>query len=376
MRIHLYTLRLKQHGGGSHQNLMLFARALSKARHDVVVHALFAEGNDAPPDIHLVRERGDEHSFLTLQSFCASAMKRDETAADVLLVYGQALLFAAGMYRRQGGHVMAAVYLDSHLDSMKESYRDRSSVSRAKHLLWERTIGRLYVRSVDRYIAASPYLLERFARAGFPREKFVVIPNAFDFSDLSPKQSIDADVSTILYAGRLSREKGVDVLIDALHRLPRNMQWRAVLAGDGAQRGELEKMIAALKLSDRIRIAGWQNRAALAQEYASSDMLIVPSRVPEPFGRSIVEAMHAGLPVVVPSHGGAAWVAGEGGITFENGDSISLAAAIEKLLTGAALRRQRGEAGKIRARDFDVAVVGPMLEAELSNLVAASTTLS
>lgn len=371
MRIHIYTLRVKQRGGGSHQNLLVFARSLVRGGHEVTVHALFSEGNDPPSDIALQRERGDGRSFLDLQRYCARIMARDQSSADVFLVYGQALVWAGGMYKMQGGHVPVSVYLDSHLDSMKEAYRERGFLYRIKHVLWERTIGRLYSKRIDRYFFTSPYLLERFVCAGFPRDKSSLIANAFDFSGLEPKKEAETDIPMLLYVGRFSHEKGVDMLIDALSTLPDDLRWRAVLAGDGPERRELERMILAAKLSDRIRITGWQERASLAEEYARADVLVMPSRVPEPFGRSIVEAMHVGVPVIVPRVGGAAWVAGESGVVFENGIASSLATAIEKLLRDSSVRRTLGELGKKRARDFDVRVVGRALLRELVSLADA-----
>ncbi len=369
MRVHIFTLRLKENGGGSHQNLLCFIRALKRMGHRVAVHAMFENGNKPPPDVAIQSEKGEGLSFFALQKLAADAMRGVESSADVVLVYGQALMWAAGMYRSSFGRVPVAVYLDSHLDSMKEAYRGVSLLRRLFLRAWEILWGARYIKAIDRFFFVSPYLSEKYARFSIPREKQTVVPNAFDFLGSNP--SVPRGTPTILYVGRLSYEKGPDLLVDALSSLS-SKEWHARIIGDGPMRKKIEEQIRHYGLEKRIEITGWHDSATLSKEYAIADIFVLPSRVPEPFGRTVVEAMHAGLPVIVPKRGGAAWVAGEGGISFENGDPASLAHAIEKFLDDASLRRQRAEKGKERARDFAVTVVGPVLEAELSNLATAT----
>src|SRR5207244_197510 len=102
---------------------------------------------------------------------------------------------------------------------------------------------------------------------------------------------------------RLSWEKGVDILIDAVARLPKDLAWNLTIVGDGLEKGNIEKKIAGCGIAEKINFRGWLQGEALTRSYADADILIVPSRVPESFGIIVVESMHQGTPVIVPSIG-------------------------------------------------------------------------
>lgn len=369
MRIGFFILSLSERGGGSHQNVATLIRGLRARGHDVAVHTMFT--HTPPSDIAVHAEGGEGLSFRKLQRRCAEAMRRCEKDADVFLIYGQALVWTGGMYRIFGGAKPVVVYLDSHLDSMKEAYRNIDFFQRLKHSLWGKTYGLLLARGVDAYAAVSPYLMERYVRFGFPRKMFSVIPNAFSFQAVPPMVSSERkDLMRLLYVGRLSYEKGLDVFLRALAGLPGN-SWRLRIVGEGPEHADLEHLAQSLHIKEHIEIVPWMSQEALAREYASADVLVVPSRVPEPFGRVIVEAMHAGLPIIVPKTGGAAWVAGDAGVTFNGGSEASLRAALVSL-QDAVRRRELGEKGKARATEFSVERVGK----ELERLLASCTRMS
>ena len=86
---------------------------------------------------------------------------------------------------------------------------------------------------------------------------------------------------------------------------------------------------------------------------AGSDLVVVPSRAPEAFGLTVVEAMAAARPVVVTDAGAMAELVDHGrcGIVVPKGDPRSLAAAVARLIDGPTFARQLGEAGQTRARE-------------------------
>jgi glycosyltransferase involved in cell wall biosynthesis/predicted metal-dependent phosphoesterase TrpH len=103
----------------------------------------------------------------------------------------------------------------------------------------------------------------------------------------------------VLYAGRVTCEKGVDLLADAFelahHRDPR---LRLVLAGGGPEQERLRT-----RLGDGVELLGWLDGIDLARAYASADVLLFPSRT-DTFGQVILEAQASGLPVVAVAEGG------------------------------------------------------------------------
>ena len=107
----------------------------------------------------------------------------------------------------------------------------------------------------------------------------------------------------LVYAGRLSPEKGPDLLIDALGRLPAELwsRLRVVIAGDGLLRAEMENRVRAAKLDGTVRFLG--RISNVAGLYNAADLVAVPSRA-ECFGLSLVEAMASGCAVVATAIGG------------------------------------------------------------------------
>lgn len=133
------------------------------------------------------------------------------------------------------------------------------------------------------------------------------------------------DSVLLFYAGRLSPEKNVGLLIDTLERLQRSTRWdaaprrdyRLVLAGDGPVARTLVAD-AARRVPGRVRWLGdIGERAVLARHYASADVFIHPNPR-EPFGICPLEAMASRVPVVVPAAGGV--------LSYANTDNAWLAA--------------------------------------------------
>jgi glycosyltransferase involved in cell wall biosynthesis len=177
-------------------------------------------------------------------------------------------------------------------------------------------------------IAASNDLAER-ARALGARE-VRVIPSGVE---LPERVGIEADPAEVLYAGRLSAEKGVLELLDATEGL------NLVVAGDGP-------------LRDRIPSAsGFVSHDELQLLYARAAVVACPSRR-EGFGVVCLEAMAHGRPVVATRVGGLLdlVVDGETGIVVPPRDPAALRSALERLLADPDLRRKLGSAGRDRAR--------------------------
>jgi glycosyltransferase involved in cell wall biosynthesis len=164
------------------------------------------------------------------------------------------------------------------------------------------------------------------------------------------------DRPVLLYAGRLSREKGVDQL-PALHtRLVRlGVDHRLVIVGDGPLRAELAASCPAAICP------GMLGRERLAEVYASADVFVFPSRT-DTAGNVVLEAQASGLPVIVADAGGPCEHMRPGitGVVCRD-DPDAWAFAVANLLTGASAR----QAMAVSAREYALARTWPVALAPL-----------
>jgi glycosyltransferase involved in cell wall biosynthesis len=150
----------------------------------------------------------------------------------------------------------------------------------------------------------------------------------------------------VLYAGRLTREKGVDLLAESFLRAHRSdPRLHLLLAGGGPEENELRA-----KLGDAATFLGWLGGEDLARAYASADVFLFASTT-DTYGQVIVEAAASGLPVVAVAEGGpAALVENRHTGLLCRPDPDHLAGALLQLASAPLLRRQLGTSGAHAAR--------------------------
>jgi L-malate glycosyltransferase len=159
------------------------------------------------------------------------------------------------------------------------------------------------------------------------------------------------------YVGRLSHEKGADVLFDAFALLAgRHAGAFLLVVGDGPERTALESHCRNEGLHERVFFAGKLSWSEAMQHLAVMDAIVVPSRF-EGFGLSAVEAMAAAKPVIASRAGGLSEIIthGHDGLLFENGNHRELSAMMEMLLLHPVKRAGFSRQAFQRASDFDVA---------------------
>lgn len=158
--------------------------------------------------------------------------------------------------------------------------------------------------------------------------------------DLSWYQATPADLApfgvpegafVICCTGRNSPRKGYDVLVDAISRLPDDVDAHLVLVGDMANNAELQAQVAASAHAERVHFAGYRTDApAIA---AASDVFVLPSTEREGLPRAVIEAMAYGVTPVVTNVGGMPELVEDGvsGRVVAPRDASELSAAIEAL---------------------------------------------
>lgn len=157
----------------------------------------------------------------------------------------------------------------------------------------------------------------------------------------------------ILALGRLVRQKGFDVLIQAMAQIPTNYHWQLDIYGEGPERSALEALIAQFSLVGRVRLCGYTPYPFSV--LCNADVFVLPSRR-EGFGNVLIEAMACGLQVVssdCPQGPREILRDGRLGLLVRPEDPSALAAAISCVLTGG--HYIDPELLQNRARDFTVA---------------------
>lgn len=291
--------------GGQEHSLFEVCRGLS--RQGVAVTLLYAEPGD----------RLDEYA-----AFCRRVV-RVESRYVTPRTGGR---FAADVLR-----TLRALHVSSPVTVYGNRYFDLPFACALGKLLGARVCGhlripappylsrqyRLGIRIADACIAISESIKTGFVACGAPASRIRVIHNGVDPDRFTPPSTVEEsrrrlgipeDANVVLYAGRLCRDKGLDVLIDAL-ALVRHRRLHLAVAGDpasgAADPAYLAMLAAAIQvsgLSSRVHFLGHVADMRLA--YGAADINVLPSRCAEGFGRTIIEAMACGVPSVGAAVGG------------------------------------------------------------------------
>jgi glycosyltransferase involved in cell wall biosynthesis len=184
------------------------------------------------------------------------------------------------------------------------------------------TIG-TWTKKVDRYIVLSQLAKSKFKRAGFPISKFSVKPN---FVNPDPGAGNGAG-SFFIYVGRLTKEKGIDILLEAWSILKEPVE--LIIMGDGP---DAEKVKNAAQKDSRIKYWGLCDRKKVLDTIGRARALIFPSMCYEGMPITIIEAFAKGTPVLASNIGAAfEMVKNEtNGFTFEVGSTNDLTSKIKQ----------------------------------------------
>jgi glycosyltransferase involved in cell wall biosynthesis len=202
------------------------------------------------------------------------------------------------------------------------------------------------------FIAISRSVLKEWAMAGIPESKLKLIYDAQPQIKNSSYYKKDPEgigpLIRLLYAGRLKKRKGVDILIKALAIL-KNKNWNLSIVGDGVEMPGLRELVKKNGLQKKITFYGFQEH--VENFYRSHDILILPS-LKEEFGLVLLEAMQFGLAVIGSGSGGIPEIIEDGidGLLFESGNSNSLSTVIEYAINNPEIRNRIGSRGKKKVK--------------------------
>lgn len=200
------------------------------------------------------------------------------------------------------------------------------------------------------WIAISRPQKDLHVQMGIPAERIHVLPH---FYQVDPSRFIAEPGRDVLFVGRLSKEKGVEQLLDAWKRTDRG-EAKLVIAGDGPERAALENKIAAEKIGG-VEFLGFVAKEDQGAMWKRAAFSVVPSIWQEPLGLVVFEAWERGRGVVVSDAGGLADSVEDGvdGFKVPMRDAEAWAAAMGKLLREPARSGEMARAGVAKLeRDF------------------------
>lgn len=217
----------------------------------------------------------------------------------------------------------------------------------AKKLLRDGVLRMLY-RSCRRLLYVGQRSLAHFERLGCPSEKLIFSPYCVDTDYFKTDESarkalrlltreelcVGPDQAMVLFSGKLSERKGVDILLAAIKSLPETRRKQTVVAFLGS--GELKESLVAQAATEpavNARFIGFQNQTALSRFYHAADLLVLPSIRSETWGLVVNEALLHGLPCVVSEAVGCApdlIFAGRTGEICRSASTESLADALNR----------------------------------------------
>jgi len=192
----------------------------------------------------------------------------------------------------------------------------------------------------------------RAVKARLEAEDISPVEVVYNGIPIEPMPARTLDTPTVAFVGRLVREKGTHVLIEAFEQVTRHLpEAQLLIVGDGPERGALADNVQARGLSHNVQFLGHLSHDAMAQSLKPARVHVVPSLWAEPFGIVAVEAMMRGLPVIASAHGGLQEIVDDGstGLLVPPGNSDRLAEALLQILSHQETSERMGAAGYARA---------------------------
>lgn len=234
------------------------------------------------------------------------------------------------------------------------------------------TAGRAPLTESSRVLATSVAETRQLRDLGIPPERIEVVPNPIDDEELElrpdPRGFRESQglgsTPLVLYLGKLTPRKGVDVLLRAFGRLRRPDATLVIAGNDMGTGTAIDVLTGTLGLESRVRRVGLLEGRERLDALAAANVVVYPSR-DEVFGLVAAEALMCETPVVVCDDSGCGEIVADagGGLSVPFGDAMRLAVAIETILASEEHWKSRARAARaFVARRFAAAAVCERLE--------------
>lgn len=229
-----------------------------------------------------------------------------------------------------------------------------------------RKIQKPLLDNIDIYIGNSSYINSAIRQLQFGRIKDI------PFCVQSYKAYPISNFNTILYVGRLTKEKGVQYAIQAIPSILRiHPKVKMLIVGIGPYKSRLQNQVQKMKLAPYVKFLGFKTHQQLQRIYRKSTISILPAIWDEPFGKTGIESMSAGRPLIATRVGGIPeWLEdGKSGYLVKPKDKSAISEKAILLLSNRQNLESLAKYGKKKSNEFSVTNHVDNLEKIYKNLV-------
>jgi 1,2-diacylglycerol 3-alpha-glucosyltransferase len=362
VRIGFFTDTYTPQINGVVSSIRLFAEALERQGHVVFIFAPTPRLDADGPRV--VRMPSVPYAFqpeMRLASVYSVRAHRHAHVADLDIVHSHSP-FAIGLF----GLAVARYYGVPYVHTYHTMYSDYL------HYLWETDLTRAATKRLSRefcdkcdvVIAPSTKLRRAFVEWGVRRPLAVTLPTGVEtwrfaardagkVAAFQREHAIPDGDRVLVFVGRLGKEKNVELLVESMRKVV-DPRARLLIVGDGPYRPELERLIDAAGIRDRVTLTGYMDPADVPVAYHAADALFFASTT-ETQGLVIAEAMAAGLPVVAVRDAAVADAVEDGInglLVAESADALARGA--DAVLADAVLRERMSAASFRLASSLDI----------------------
>ncbi|MEM7757854.1 MAG: glycosyltransferase family 4 protein [Cyanobacteria bacterium P01_A01_bin.40] len=211
-------------------------------------------------------------------------------------------------------------------------------------LMWQMSLWQRWRQAFNLVVANSHAVKDSLVAQGIKPVK--VIWNGIP---ICPSRPLLQTPPTVVFAGRLVWEKGVDILIKAFAQVKQNIpDAQLLIAGKGEAEASLKSLIVQLGLQNQVTLLGHLSRPLLEGKLSHAWVQVVPSRWAEPFGIVAIESMMRGTAVIATDAGGLREIVRhqQTGLLIPSEDVTALANSLEQILSDRHLAEQMGKQGR------------------------------
>jgi len=220
----------------------------------------------------------------------------------------------------------------------------------------KKMVKRYVLHWADKFLCHTEKARQSLIKEGVEKEKINLIRLGVDLTRFKPQKRANAEKITVLFVGRLVKEKGILDLYRAFRKVfTVHKNLRLIIVGQGKLKNKLRRLVGEDGL-EKIIFLTQKNYSEMARVYRQADIFIFPSKTTktweEQYGMALIEAMASGLPIIAYRSGAIEEVAGKSGILVRENDGDGLAYNLEKLVNDRSLRIKKGKESRLRAEKY------------------------